>query len=197
MRQPWTYERLVSHRVLIANPGCTGALGWCPWHHTYTYHSAKCLDCFNSHRREQPYTQPFFNHAEVRYGVNPVFLLVIGREPGRYADALGQNTYGERAENPPLEDLEQWFIRIDPTQYGCSPIINTNHNIIISAIIYGPLEQLPPEGNEELYRLVHRSVLAERESMATMVTQITAQERQPDDEPAGKSSRSSKRQKRT
>ena len=195
MRQPWTYERLVSHRVLIANPGCTGALGWCPWHLAYTYHGAMCLDCFNGHAREQPYTQPIFTHDKVMYGVNPVFLSVIGREPGRHADALGQNSIGEIAQNPPPENLRDWFARINPTEYGRSHITTTNHNIIISAIVYGPLEQLPPDGNEELYRLVHRSVLVERETMATMVTQITAQERQPDDEPAD--SRSSKRQKRT
>ena len=196
MRQPWTIQRLVSHRVLIANPGSPGALGWCPWHRAYTYYGAMCLDCFEDNEREQPYAQPVFTLDGVTYDVNPVFLSVIGREPGRHENALGQSSLGEMVQNPPPEDLRVWFTQIAPEEYGRTLIRTNNHNVIISAIVYGPLDRLPPDGNEELYRLVHRSVLAERETMATMVTQITAVERQPDDEPAC-SPGSSKKRKRT
>ena len=45
MRQPWTYDRLVSRRAIIINADCNGPTGWCPHHYTYSWIGSMCFDC--------------------------------------------------------------------------------------------------------------------------------------------------------
>ena len=89
---------------------------------------------------------------------------------------MGQNTFGESIKHPPELDIAGWFVEHNIQQYGWMPCLETQHKIILSTIIYSPLTELPPEANEELYQLAHRSVLAEKESMATMVTSLMENE---------------------
>ena len=120
MRQQWTYDMLALHRVIVINASCNGPIGWCPIHHTYSYISALCFDCSEEQEEDQAFVQPYFNNRNNKISMNPIFLLVIGKEPEKLTEAMGNNKLGESREEPRKVNLQEWFLEANTQQYNCT-----------------------------------------------------------------------------